>query len=189
MTQTSEQRFQLRDGMQPITFTGQLLATVSSQVDSHPLPRWTELAIYKTITGKYVLEKVGRSDVFHIGDLSQHPSNGKPGKGAVRYDSILDALADAEPTAKEQDVSSYFVPCEVCRPSYDPDEPVVVEQDMHSVDSFAEPEQLIEKLYFRKNGTRSLSNLSRTVLDAAAKRDAGIAAVLEASRKKPIDIS
>jgi hypothetical protein len=180
MTQAPEKRFTLRDGMQPVTFAGEQLATASSQVDDNPLPRWTELGIYRTVTGKYVLEKIGRSDVFHTGSCS------KPGKGAMRFDSILDALADVDADADENDLSSYFVPCEVCHPSFESEDPVVVEQDMHSVDAFESPERLLDALYYRKNGTvRSLSNLSRTLLDAAAKKDPGIARI----RSKPTEIS
>jgi len=179
MTQAApEKRFQLRDGMQPVTFAGQLLASASSQVEDSPLPRWTELSIYKTITDKYVLEKIGRSDVFHTENC------GRPGKGALRYESITDALADVDPDG--DDPEAYFVPCNECKPDFDSEAPVIVEQDMHSVDAFESPEKLVDALYYRKNGTvRSLSNLSRNILDAAAKKDSGIAAI----RSKPTDIS
>jgi hypothetical protein len=181
MTQAApEKRFQLRDGLQPITFAGQQLAFASSQVDDNPMPRWTELAIYKTISGKYVLEKVGRSDVFHAEFCP------RPGKGAMRYPSIMEALADVDPKAGESDLANFFVPCDSCKPSYDSEEGVVVEQDMHSVDAYESPEKLIEALYYRKNGAvRSLSNLSRNILDMAAQKDEGIAKV----RSQPTDIT
>ena len=80
MTQVPEKRFQLQDGMQPVTFAGEQLAFASSQRDDHPVARWTELAVYKTVTGKYVREKIGRSDVFHTATHTDGPN--KPGKGA-----------------------------------------------------------------------------------------------------------
>lgn len=188
MTQTApEKRFNLKDGTQPITFTGEQLAFGTSQPDIDTLPdRWTELAIYKTITGKYVLEKIGRSNRVHTDPPCDEPGK-KPGKGALHYPSIMDALADVDAHADESDLGSFFVPCDVCQPPLvDEDIPVVVEQDMHSVEAYESPEKLIEALYYRKGGTvRSLSNLSRTLLDEAATNDAGIAAV----RNRPTDIS
>lgn len=180
MTQAPEQRFELRDGMRPVTFAGVQLASASSQSDSNPTPRWTELAIYQTVTGKFVLEKIGRSDIFHTGNCS------RPGKGALRYNSILDALEDVDSGADEDLLPSFFVQCDVCNPSYDSDDPVIVEQDMHSVDVYDTPEKLIDALYYRRNGSvRSLSNLSRNLLEMAAKKDAGIASVLS----RPTDIT
>jgi hypothetical protein len=180
MTQAPEKRFELRDGMQPVTFAGEHLASASSQLDDNSLPRWTELSIYKTVTGKYVLEKIGRSDVYHTSQCK------KPGKGALRYESIMDALADVDEHAGESDLPSYFLPCETCAPSYSSDDPVVVEQDMHSVDRFENAEELLDALHYRKGGAvRSLSNLSRNLLDMAAKKDEGIAKL----RSRPTDIS
>jgi hypothetical protein len=184
MTQAPEKRFTLQDGMQPVTFAGEHLASASSQVDSTPLPRWTELEIYKTVTDKYVLYKVGRSDVVHEATHTEPPN--KPGKGALRYDSIMDALTDIDPEAGEDDLSAYFVPCDTCRPSFDSDQPVLVEQDMHSVDRFESAEELLDALHYRKGGAvRSLSNLSRNLLDAAARKDPDIAKL----RSRPTDIS
>jgi hypothetical protein len=166
--------------MRPVTFAGELLASASSQSDSHPSPRWTELAIYKTVTNKYVLEKIGRSDVYHTTGCT------RPGKGALRYESILHALEDVDPQASLADGDKYFVPCESCSPSFSSDDPVIVEQDMHSVDSFQTPDDLLAALYYRKNGAvQSLSNLSRNVLEMAGRKDSGIRAVMS----KPTDIS
>jgi hypothetical protein len=171
--------------MQPVTFAGEQLAFASSQVEDNPSPRWTELAIYRTVTGKYVLEKIGRSDYIHTADLDSHPARNKPGKGALRYESLADALEDVDESASMDDVDKYFVPCDECQPSLDSDDPVIVEQDMHSVERYEDPEQLLNALYYRKGGTvRSLSNLSRNVLDLAARKDEGIRAI----RSRPVEI-
>jgi hypothetical protein len=177
MTHSVETRFDLTDGRQKITFTGVKLSAASSQTDSNPQARWTELAIYKTSAGRYVLEKIGRSDMFH------EPGCSKFGKGALHYDALGDALDELDPDASPEE---YFLPCPDCRPSYDLDEPVVVEQDMHKVDAFASPSELVEALYHRKGGTvRSLSYLSRSLLEQAALLDEGIAEEL----KKPVEIT
>ncbi len=180
MTQALEQ-IVLQDGMQPVTFTGQQLGFVTSQPEGDNLPdRWTELAIYKTVTNKYVLEKVGRSNRFHTTECTG------PGKSALPYDSIFEALEDVDESASDDDLEKFFVPCPDCKPSFDSLDPVIVEQDFHQVDRFENADQLLEALYQRKNGAvRRLSNLSRTLLDLAAKKDPAVALV----RSKPTDIS
>lgn len=44
----------------PLEFTGELLVDVDSKDDR---PRWQEIRIYRTDSGKYVTEVVGRSSV------------------------------------------------------------------------------------------------------------------------------
>jgi hypothetical protein len=181
MTQAPEKRFELRDGMQPVTFAGEQLAFASSQPDGDTLPdRWTELAVYKTVTNKYVLEKIGRSNLFHVEGCTV------PGKGALRYESVFDALEDVDESASPDDLEQFFVPCTTCNPSFDSEDPVIVEQDFHQVNRYEDPEQLLEALYHRKgSAVRQLSSLSRTLLDLAARKDEGIRLI----RNRPTDIS
>ncbi len=181
MTQAPETRFKLRDGMQPVTFAGEQLAFASSQPDGDTLPdRWTELSIYKTVTGKYVLEKIGRSNLVHRQECTV------PGKGALPYESIIDALDDVDEGASEDDLEQFFVPCPTCKPDFDSDDPVIVEQDYHQVNRFETPEQLLEALYHRKGAAvRQLSSLSRTLLELAARKDEGIRRI----RNRPTDIT
>ena len=49
------------DGDFELEFDGELLASVSSH--SPTSRRWTELNLYKTATGKYVVQSIGRSNV------------------------------------------------------------------------------------------------------------------------------
>lgn len=49
-----------RDGELDLSFDGELLADLSSR-DSDEQDRWTEIRIYRTTTGKYVTEVIGRS--------------------------------------------------------------------------------------------------------------------------------
>lgn len=47
-----------------LLFTGRELANVSSRdPNAAAFPRWTEIRIYRTESGKYVVEQVGRSTV------------------------------------------------------------------------------------------------------------------------------
>lgn len=62
-----------RDGNLDLAFNGEKLADISSRepgeappLEGQPLPgfhRWTEIRIYRTSTGKYVTEMIGRSIV------------------------------------------------------------------------------------------------------------------------------
>lgn len=57
------QEHAVRDGSRVLRFLGWKLAANSS---SRPgVQRWSELAIYKTLGGDYLLEKIGRSSVAH----------------------------------------------------------------------------------------------------------------------------
>lgn len=49
-----------RPGQVDLAFNGTLLTDQSSQDDR---PRWTEIRIYRTESGKWVTEQVGRSEV------------------------------------------------------------------------------------------------------------------------------
>ena len=171
LTEETAQRFDVRDGQRPITFVGWMIADADSQ-GGHD-PRWTELTLYKTVTGKYVLEKVGRSDVFHA------PSCRRRSKG-VQVDSLEDAEGGGDEPVEER-----FVPCPDCRPSFD-QEPVFVERDISSIAVYAEPEQMVDSL-FRKDGDnmRYLSRVARELLDEAATSDEDVSRVVNS----PADIT
>jgi hypothetical protein len=55
---------QVRDGNRLLTFDGKLLASVSSRDSDRD--RWTEMRIYQTTGGSYILEKIGRSIRLHM---------------------------------------------------------------------------------------------------------------------------
>lgn len=50
-----------RDNNAVLTFEGVVLATTSSRRAGQN--RWTELTLYKTDSGKYVIESIGKSDL------------------------------------------------------------------------------------------------------------------------------
>jgi hypothetical protein len=173
MTEGTEQRFDVKDGQRPLTFVGWMIASADSQ--SGRDVRWTELTLYKTLTGRYVMEKIGRSDVFHA-DRCQRRSKG------VRHDVLDDALPEED---SDLELESVFVPCPDCRPSYD-ESPVWVERDIAAVAVFESPEKLVQSL-FRKDSDnmRFLSRVSRSLLEEAATRDEGIASVMSS----PADVT
>lgn len=51
-----------RSGALDLEFDGELLADVSSRLDKKA-PRWTEVRIFKTSTGRYVTEVLGLSEM------------------------------------------------------------------------------------------------------------------------------
>jgi hypothetical protein len=172
MTEDTAQRFEVKDGQRTLTFSGWLLAEADSQ-SGHDV-RWTELTLYKTLTGKYVLEKIGRSDVFHA-DRCKRRSKG------VKFDTLEYALSDDQDDALE----AYFQPCDQCRPAYD-EEPVWVERDISAIALFDAPTALVDSL-FRRDGDnmRFLSRVSRNLLDQAKLRDTGIDEVM----RTPTDVT
>lgn len=162
-----EQRFNIVDGTRPLTFTGWLVAASDSQ--SGMDVRWTELTLYRTTSGKYILEKVGRSDVFHS-DQCRRNSKG------VRFDSLDDAVpADAPEDDVLEDI---FVPCMDCKPDYDI-HPAWVERDIASVSMFETAAQVIDSLYRPERGSsRFLSRVARMLLDRAALEDPEVGRVM-----------
>jgi len=164
------ERFNIQDGQRPLTFLGEMLASTDSQSGSDV--RWTELTLYRTNTGKYVIEKVGRSDVFHS-DVCRRRSKGQ------RYDRLSDAAATSE------DVEDAFVPCDECRPRFNV-EPAWVERDIFTASVYESAPALIESLYKRDSDNMMyMSRVARTLLEAAAKEDDDVATVMQS----PSDIT
>ena len=59
---------ELRNGDQRVHFDGELLSSASSEhgYQGARKPRWTEISIYRTDEGKYVVSKIGKSRVVHV---------------------------------------------------------------------------------------------------------------------------
>ena len=59
---------ELRSGDQMVHFDGEVIGRASSKFGyrGEHKPRWTEITIYRTNEGKYVVNKVGKSRVVHI---------------------------------------------------------------------------------------------------------------------------
>jgi hypothetical protein len=57
---------QVRSADRVLQFAGALIASASTSV-THAKPRWTEMALYRVDdgTGRYVIQRVGRSRVYH----------------------------------------------------------------------------------------------------------------------------
>lgn len=170
-----EQRFEVKDGPRTITFIGWILGEADSRpVDEQP-SRWTELALFKTIGGQYLLEKVGRSDVFH----NETCEPGKPKKGK-RRDNLLDAMPESEDADEYAVPEDFFVPCDKCNPDF-ADQPVWVERDIFSTSMFSTAQEVLDALYrpdTRNTSHKYLSRVARSLLDQAVEKDDAIRSVL-----------
>lgn len=172
-----EQRFETQDGPRRISFVGWLLGEADSRPTGEQPARWTELSLFKTVGEQYVLEKVGRSDVFHNESCPTEP--GKPRRGR-RFDNLWDALASLDTSDVEPD--EVFVPCDRCRPDFD-DAPVWVEKDIYSTQTFSTADEVLENLYrpdTRNTKSKYLSRVARALLDQAIEKDDALRDVLSA---------
>ena len=153
------QTFKVRDGQtRVIEFEGRLLAEVSSRRSA--APRWTELRLYQTDAGVYVLEKVGASVVVH----------------APNCPDILGSLLrfqETYPGADPSDGNWWF--CERCGDLAVRDiTSLLVEANRYWAIIAEDPAQIVDALYRRKNGARSMPRMSLDLLDEAGKTDPAI---------------
>lgn len=102
----------------PLEFTGELLADVNSR-DEPDQPRWQEIRIYKTDSGKYVTEVVGQTIVpdervfitvnvlDNAADVRQALKRRKAGREFLN-DMAFDALDEAgrhDPAIRESTIA------------------------------------------------------------------------------------
>jgi hypothetical protein len=164
MTMTTgvpDQHFEVRDNQRTLTFTGVSLARSSSQSGSDL--RWTELSLFRTTSGRYVVEKIGRSDVFHS------PRCRRRNKGD-RYNALSDVHEVKE-----------FVSCPDCNPSQTIS-PVYVERDFYQAGTHETAAELVYSFQRHDSGgVPYISKVARVLLDAAARLDANIARELNTS--------
>lgn len=176
-----EERFTTQNGPQKISFVGWRLGEADSRPGEEQPPRWTELRLFLTQGGQYILEKVGCSDVFHNETCPVEP--GKPRRGK-RHNNLWDALPDD--VGDDIGPEDIFVPCDRCSPDFD-DEPVWVEKDIYTTVMYSTPQEVLEALYrpdTRKSATKYLSRVARSLLDQAIERDEALRQVLTA----PIEV-
>jgi hypothetical protein len=153
----------VRDGnTRVIEFDGDMLAEVSSRRAQNP--RWTELRLYRTDAGVYVLEKIGASVVLHV-----------PGCGEIRGE--LPRFQALNPGADPSDGSWWF--CEQCGDMAARDRNItrlLIESNRYWAIIAEDPAQIVDALYRRKNGARSMPRMSLDLLDQAGESDPAILA-------------
>lgn len=122
--------FQVQDAARILEFEGQLLSDVSTETDSNP--RWTEMELYRTINGQYVLCIIGRSVVYHA--HAGRCNSGVPTPVAEMDSDLLDELE----------------PCYKCNPPTDEElvtsVTIDLEEDRHAVHVCDTAKEVVAKL-------------------------------------------
>ena len=148
--------FTARNGAERYVFDGVQLASVST--DDGSLLRWTEITIYRTVAGKYVVEKIGKSLVYHSLDGCDFGVK-------IHFDELSDEVQ----------------PCPICKPSFNPTGSVRMETDRYHTVLTENAPALIDACRMTNNDSRSdsygtvfLPNVARRALTQAAELDEGI---------------
>jgi len=149
--------YRLPDGSdgKHVEFTGKQIGSGSSHGGKGTL-RWTEVRLFRTQAGKYVLQKVGRSVVAHAED--QPCTSGDP------Y---------FEDDGPEVNLSGYL-PCPLCRPDFAQDA-LVLENDRYSVHVSDTAEGIVESAYSQdSDGVTYMTRVARQCLQRAGLMDDAI---------------
>jgi len=151
----------VQDAARYLEFEGVRLSEVSTETDA--VPRWTDMALYRTDDGRYVLSIVGRSVVYH-----EH--NGRCNSG------IPTPVAEIN-----DDLAEELEPCVKCNP-----EPldeftglmVSLEEDRPAAYVCASADDVVTQLRNPKatgsRGTGQISGPGQRLLAIAAGVDEGI---------------
>lgn len=149
MTVTPVTDMQVRDGNRLLTFDGELLASISSRDDDRD--RWTEMNVYRTTGGSYILEKVGRSIRLHIAGCSE----------------IMKDLPLFQQVHPGDDPEVGYSWCERCSPpigeEYDFPS-LLVEEDRFWATISTDPDVIIDALWRKREGYKRLPRISVQLL-------------------------
>lgn len=136
-----------------LPFDGTKIASSSSRGSN---PRWVEFNLYKAYTGQYVVERIGKSMLFHSYDCELVAKNRLSGVPC-------------------EDVPANYVPCYDCRPSRMDPEGLYPERDRPDFQTCDKPKGVIKYLEQKDNdGLRYLTNVARELLAEASEEDDGI---------------
>lgn len=149
--------FVVRDRLREIEFKGRELGRASTEKDDSL--RWTEIVIYKTDGGKYIIERLGRSLVYHVPESSCDSGQGYPVLG--------------------RQLSEESEPCPQCQPSvpedsdFDPAWVFSHERTMSSAEVVDRPEELHDALsmYDKRRKVSRISHVASTALHLASGND------------------
>lgn len=146
----------VQDKYDMVEFRGVQLADVSTETPSSV--RWTEISIYRTEAGRYIIHRVGRSVLYHAVDATCN--TGVPATvGELVGDDVYDDLQ----------------PCTRCHPG-DLDDlnlktVVLRELDKHSVDVCDAGQVYDRLLLHRAGGETFMSNPAQRAYDTALAAD------------------
>lgn len=144
----------VKDGDRVYKFEGELLAHSSSRSDGKG--RWVEFNLYRTARGGYVLSRTGVTLFYHFGACP-----------VVRRNGLEPLPAEVLPTNS--------IPCPDCRPDLQADTLLYPEHPRYWAQVCETPEGVISSMRQRDaHGTAYLTEVSRRLLEQAAKADKGI---------------
>lgn len=136
---------QVRDGARLLTFDGELLGHITS--GDKDKTRWTEMSVYKTTSGTYILEKVGKSIVTHMPEC-------------VEIRGEIPRFQTAHPGADPDDFEYHD-----CVPDEYDFTKLLVELDRYWATIAEDPQQIIEALYRKRDGVRHMPRISIELLE------------------------
>lgn len=150
MTATPVFDMQVRDGNRLLTFDGELLASITSRESDKD--RWTEMRVYRTTGGSYILEKVGRSVRLHMPEcrdilkdlplfLQEHPGDDPE----VGYSWCAKC---SPPIGEEYDFTT-----------------LLIEEDRFWATISTDPDVIIDALWRKREGYRRLPRISVQLLN------------------------
>lgn len=143
--------FQVRDGSRLLAFEGEMLGTISSRRGD---PRWTEMTLYRTQKGQYILEKVGCSVMTHMPGCSEIIGN------IPRF--------QVEHPGADPDVGFIY---HSCVPEEYDFTSLLVESNRYWATVVNEPEKIVEALYRRRQGARHLPRIGLDLLEQVTESD------------------
>lgn len=149
--------FILTDRHQEVEFSGKRLGSASTEKDDSV--RWTEIHLYLTDGGNYVIERLGQSLVYHLTKTECDKGTGMLVKG--------------------KHIHQESEPCDRCRPltpedeGFDPEQVFTHEKMLSSVEVVEQPEDLQNALsmYDRKRRVMRISHVASQALHEAAGND------------------
>lgn len=147
----------VRDRLREIEFNGTELGRSSTEKDDSL--RWTEIVIYKTDGGSYIIERLGKSLVYHVPKSKCDSSQGTPLKG--------------------YQLGEESEPCPQCNPAvpedsgFDPEWTFSHERTMSSAEVVSRPEDLHDALsmFDRKRKVSRISHVAADALQKASGND------------------
>lgn len=154
MTDTTME-FAVRDGYREIKFNGALLGQSSSKRPYHW--RWTDLNLYRTEGGTYILEKIGASRVTHIPECPT----------ADDLPRFQEVYPGHDP---DEDEFQYHE----CVPEFFDFPALRVERDRPWIQLSENPDTIIKALIRYRGDSRMMPRTSTTLLNQAAAVDPAI---------------
>jgi hypothetical protein len=155
------------------TFDGWLVSSESTEADRSV--RWTEIEVYLTVTGKYIVRTLGRSVIYH-----KRTQDGVTGCNTGRVQI-------------GQDMDEDMLPCRKCRPpaayaSPEHDNTLFdVEVDIPTITHNLSAKGVITALHWRGNDQEpeSISYVASRLLEKLRERDPAI----DAELSKPVSLN